>query len=101
MINCKCGNPRRSKGQRYCKECHAEYMRGHRPKHSELKPEAKKKANARSYANTYQRRGKLLKEPCTLCGSEQTEKHHEDYDKPLEIEWLCRDCHLEYHGALV
>lgn len=27
-----------------------------------------------------------------------TEKHHEDYDKPLEIEFLCRKCHLKIHA---
>jgi hypothetical protein len=83
--------------QRYCLSCHAAYMREHRPKHRELSLEAKKKANCRSYANVYQRRGVLLKQPCVRCGCPTAEKHHPDYDKPLEVIWMCRECHLEHH----
>jgi len=73
-------------------------MRINRPKHSDLSPEARKKANARSYVNVYQRRGLIEPENCTRCGRAAAEKHHHDYDKPLEIEWLCRPCHLEEHA---
>lgn len=26
--------------------------------------------------------------------------HHADYDKPLEVTWLCRPCHLAVHGVV-
>jgi len=39
------------------------------------------------------RTGKLKKEPCELCGEENVQAHHEDYSKPLEVRWLCPDCH--------
>lgn len=82
--------------QRYCRGCHAANMRANRPKHKDLKPEARKKANARAYTHEYVRRGVIKKNPCK-CGSEKVEAHHHDYDKPLEVTWLCRKCHLEHH----
>jgi hypothetical protein len=24
--------------------------------------------------------------------------HHPDYDKPLEVVWVCRSCHLDIHA---
>lgn len=31
---------------------------------------------------------------CELCGRTKVlERHHPDYDKPLEIQWLCKKCH--------
>lgn len=51
----------------------------------------------RSYANVYKRRGKLTQEPCSECGSPDSQMHHHDYTKPLEVEWLCRKCHLKRH----
>lgn len=60
-----------------------------------MTPEQKFKDTARHIAGVYQRRGKLVPQPCEICGSEQNiEKHHEDYSKPLEVQWLCRPCHL-------
>lgn len=62
-----------------------------------LTGEALVRANARSYANVYLRRGKIQREPCVDCGCDEAEMHHEDYSKPLEVVWLCRDCHLDRH----
>ena len=44
--------------------------------------------------------GKIKREPCALCGAKETQAHHEDYSKPLEVIWLCRKCHLLMHGKL-
>lgn len=41
--------------------------------------------------------GVLTRHPCQQCGSEQSQAHHDDYSKPLEVTWLCRPCHLEHH----
>lgn len=98
---CKCNNPleetRIAANQRYCKSCHAEYMRLHRPRHSELSPIQRMKSNARSYLNEYLQRGKVKKTSCQHCGDSNVEAHHEDYSKPLDVIWLCRSCHLELH----
>lgn len=92
----RCERPR-AKGSRYCREHVNLYRRLTRPKHGELSAEDRARANARSYANVYQRRGKLQPQPCKRCGAAKAEKHHKDYSKPLEVEWLCRKCHLAEH----
>lgn len=89
------------KGQRYCKSCHAANMRKNRPKHSELKPEARKKANTRAYSKEYLKRGFIVKQPCVVCGDENSQMHHDDYDKPLDVIWVCRKHHLELHKNLL
>ena len=40
--------------------------------------------------------GRLVKVPCK-CGEDVVEGHHEDYDKPYDVIWMCRNCHTEYH----
>lgn len=36
---------------------------------------------------------------CARCNAEGgVEGHHADYSKPLEVEWLCKRCHLAEHG---
>lgn len=43
------------------------------------------------------RDGKLTKQPCEICGIEKVEAHHEDYSKPLDVMWLCKRCHEDWH----
>lgn len=42
-------------------------------------------------------KGALTREGCEVCGAEPTEAHHDDYNYPLKVRWLCRTCHAEWH----
>jgi len=44
--------------------------------------------------------GKLVKFPCERCGEVKSLAHHEDYDKPLDVMWLCQPCHKQRHKEL-
>jgi hypothetical protein len=41
--------------------------------------------------------GRLIKQPCEVCGAKEVQAHHEDYSKPLEVNWLCVKHHNERH----
>jgi len=43
------------------------------------------------------RDGILVKKPCEVCGDEYVEAHHCDYDKPLEVVFLCPKHHQAWH----
>lgn len=82
----------------YCRACHNRRHREWRATHP-LTAEQRYKDNARSYANVYKQRGELIPAPCERCGDVDTEMHHDDYDAPLDVRWLCRSCHLALHAA--
>lgn len=55
------------------------------------------KDNCRSYANVYKRRGKIEPQLCEVCGTAVVQMHHDDYNKPLAVRWLCFEHHHEHH----
>jgi hypothetical protein len=56
------------------------------------------KRAAQVMVNNAVRDGRLLKTPCEACGSaSHIQAHHEDYSNPLEVNWLCRSCHVQVH----
>ena len=47
------------------------------------------------------KKGVLVKTPCQYCGREDhVHGHHDDYDKPLSVMWLCPVCHRKRHDEL-
>jgi hypothetical protein len=72
-----------------------EGRRLHRKRHPD-------RAVARQAVNNAIARGHLVRSACVECGStEYVQAHHEDYSKPLEVEWLCFRCHRKRHGQIV
>lgn len=44
------------------------------------------------------RDGKIKRQPCWVCG-EKAHAHHPDYDRPLDVVWLCPLHHKQAHAA--
>ncbi len=83
----RCQDPRRKKKA-------LEYQKTRRAKY----PERFKARNAVSNAI---RDGRLTRQPCEVCGDIKSQAHHEDYSRPLDVQWLCFKHHRETHGQTV
>lgn len=46
------------------------------------------------------RSGALTRSPCCRCGEVKSLAHHENYDEPLNVVWLCQPCHKERHKEI-
>ena len=55
------------------------------------------KVNARNHLYRALRAGHVYRRPCEMCGSTNSVAHHDDYEKPLDVRWLCRRCHEREH----
>lgn len=45
------------------------------------------------------RDGKVKKQPCFVCGDKAV-AHHPDYDRPLDVVWLCQAHHKQAHAMV-
>lgn len=93
--------------QSICRACHIEYKASYEQtsvsiatqRFSSLKWNNgnKTKTEAHKQVKAAIRNGNLHRQPCEQCESLKTEAHHEDYSKPLDVNWLCRKHHRERH----
>lgn len=102
----RCGNgfyttptQRRAGRGRFCSVSCANAARRQTPEGWKARRAIKKRTEyrhhdrAREAVSRAVRAGKLLRAPCEECSAEKAHAHHEDYDKPLEVRWLCPKCH--------
>lgn len=93
--------------QSYCRDCNNEYRvryrldpanrEAHTAGNKTYKTNNPKKIIAHNMVGYALRKGTLLKNPCWCGSSENLCGHHDDYDKPLEVRWLCHAHHAEWH----
>jgi hypothetical protein len=43
------------------------------------------------------KKGLIERQPCEVCGAAETDGHHDDYDMPMKVRWLCRLHHRAVH----
>jgi hypothetical protein len=57
----------------------------------------KNRSAARYIFGNAVRDGKITRLPCQVCGNDKSEGHHPDYDRPLDVVWLCVTHHKAAH----
>ena len=83
-----------------CRDCERARNVEYYATNKEYRARKRKRAKANNaHAKVFDaiKKGKLTRKPCEVCGAEQTDAHHDDYANPLEVRWLCRVHHRQWH----
>jgi hypothetical protein len=108
-----------------CKECNKNDVMEHRLKHLEKlrqydrnrgknpdrrkanteitkiwRSEDRRRQKAHNAVSGAIKKGILIREPCCRCNETKSLAHHEDYDRPLDVMWLCQPCHKQRHKEI-
>ena len=82
----------------WCRECRKDIIKRAKARFDQRNPHILK---AWRMLNNAVDAGKIKRGPCEVCGTTVgVHGHHDDYSKPLEVRWLCKDCHREYHRVM-
>ncbi len=87
----------------YCRECDNSRKRGQEKERWRKRvgfykrPKIKKHTNAKVKLQIAIQKGQIIQCKCGICNSINAEGHHPDYNKPLEVIWLCGKHHREWH----
>ena len=60
-----------------------------------------KRVKASSIFGWHLSNGKIKKQPCEMCGCDKVHGHHDNYDKPFDVRWLCSKHHRKVHKELL
>lgn len=75
----------------------AEHIKVRYSRTVKYREENPKKWSAHQKVGKAIRSGQLVPQPCEQCGNTDVHGHHDDYDKPLEVRWLCSEHHIAWH----
>jgi hypothetical protein len=90
---------RRAASSTRLEELEARWRTGQAERRAERTALQRKKRAAHEAVRVALREGLLQRAPCEVCGTtEDMCAHHDDYDKPLDVRWFCREHHSELHG---
>ena len=79
-----------------CKVCCVLHYRTDPAKLELERAKYRKSRLARGTANRALQRGEIDRSGCETCG-EVAQMHHDDYDQPLTVRWLCGQHHADWH----
>jgi hypothetical protein len=66
-----------------------------------LQPKGRRALNEASKRAYIKHKEKFIARACEVCEKNKLlQGHHEDYNKPLEVIWLCSRCHADEHNYL-
>lgn len=65
---------------------------------AETDDERRRRDRARHLVTRAIKTGRLKRGPCEVCGALDVHAHHDDYDKPLQVRWLCQQHHQAHHN---
>lgn len=93
-----------SKGKaRFCSKSCAQRFRGakRRALNESLRGPRRNREDqrARNALNYQIECGRIVRQPCEICGDPKSHGHHHDYSKPFDVRWLCQKHHIEAHKA--
>lgn len=90
----KANQERQNEHNRKYRQVHGDRVAAYREIWNNDNPE-KRKAHRKVWNAL--KTGAMKKNPCEVCGSAYVHAHHPDYEKPLEVLWLCPEHHADVH----
>jgi hypothetical protein len=81
-------------------ECHKKDHKSHCKRNQNYAERHPEKHAAKLVVAKAIRQGTLVRLSCQVCGSQPAQAHHDDYNKQLDVIWLCRSHHGERHRLL-